>query len=343
MPAFAKASPPEFILLPPTLSHVKPSIAVVGCGAWGRNLVKDFHKLGALEAICDASAPNLEAALRVAPGTRSFATLAEVLADPAIQAVAIATPAETHAALARQALHAGKDVFVEKPMTVATADAELLVREAAAAGRILMVGHLLLHSPMVRRVKELIDEGQLGTVQHVAVKRAKQGKVRAHENVMWSFACHDIAAVLHLLDRRQPIHVQAVGRSFVQPAIEDDTHLHLRFDGGASAHIHSSWYWPDNERSYIVLGDRNWLRMDEVAGTIRLYRKGINPDLGSRDEGSQLVEFDSTQPLEAECRHFLDCIRTRNRPRSDGAQGLDVVRILEWATTLMRQERGPSS
>jgi predicted dehydrogenase len=320
----------------------KPRVAVVGCGAWGQNLVRNFLALDVLGLVCDTVPDALRAASKIAPQTEAADSIDTVFSRKDIQAVALATPAQTHAALAQRALAAGKDVFVEKPMTVSASEAEDLVTSAAKLGRILMVGHILLHAPIMRKVKELVDAGEIGRIQHIAVKRAMQGKVRAHENVMWSFACHDIAAVLFLLEKEAPVAMQAIGRSFVQPSIEDDTHLHLDFGDGVSAHIHSSWYWPDNERHYVVLGDQSWLKVDEVAGKITVHRKGIKRDLSNLDNGSFDVSFEATPPLLAECRHFLECIANRTSPRSDGRNGLNVVRILEQATRCLHQGMRPA-
>lgn len=312
------------------------NVAVVGCGAWGQNLVRNFRELGALHTVCDENAKHLEDASKLAPNAKTLNSFSKILASSEISAVVIATPAETHASLAIAAIESGKDVFVEKPMAISCAEAELMVTTASRRNRIVMVGHLLLYSAMIRKARELILNGTLGRLQHISVKRAKLGKVRSFENVLWSFACHDIAAVLHLFGESQPTNLQCVGRSFVQPTVEDDTHLHLQFPSGCTADIHSSWYWPDNERSYVILGDRRWLKVDEVTSQMTLYDKGIKSDLNARDNGATKVDVESVPPLLVECRHFLESVATRQTPLTPGENGLAVVRILQAATNALR-------
>jgi predicted dehydrogenase len=313
-----------------------PHIALLGCGKWGQNLARDFNELDALRVICDLS-ENIRNDLKVQyPNVDVSGDFLTTIARDDIQAVVIATPAETHFKLAEQALIVGKDVYLEKPMTLSVEEAEKLIAMANQRQRILMVGHLLLYSSPIQWIRSYIASGSLGNVQHISVKRAKTGKVRSHENVMWSFACHDIAAVLYLLDDRKPSAIKAVGNCFVQDGVEDDTHLHLKFSERASAYIHSSWYWPDNERHYVVLGDLQWLKFDEVANEITVYNKGIKGDLTNRDLGSFKPTFETYQPLLKECEHFLECVAQRSTPRSCGRSGLDVVRILENATEVMK-------
>jgi len=313
----------------------KIKIALCGCGKWGQNLARNFNGLDALRVICDPSEDIRNDLKSKYPNVEVSGDFAATVVRKDIHAVVIATPAETHFGLAEQALLAGKDVYLEKPMTLSVDEAEKLIALAAKQQRILMVGHLLLYSSPIQWIRNYIASGSLGKVQHISVKRAKTGKVRSHENVMWSFACHDIAAVLHLLDEREPSEIKAVGNCFVQDGVEDDTHLHLKFASGPSAYIHSSWYWPDNERHYVVLGDLQWLKFDEVANEITVYMKGIQGDLTSRDYGTFTPVFEKYQPLLKECEHFLECVDKRTTPRSCGRNGLDVVSVLENATQVM--------
>ncbi|MDA7676840.1 Gfo/Idh/MocA family oxidoreductase [bacterium] len=312
-----------------------PRIALLGCGNWGKNLARNFNHLDALALVCDLSEAGRATAAEIAPGVATSADFSDAIQSNDIDAVAIATPAQTHFHLAEQALIAGKDVYLEKPMTLSVEEAEKLIDIADQRQRILMVGHLLLYSSPIQWIRSYIASGSLGKVQHISVKRAKTGKVRSHENVMWSFACHDIAAVLYLLNDRKPSEIKAVGNCFLQDGVEDDTHLHLKFSEGASAYIHSSWYWPDNERHYVVLGDLQWLKFDEVVNEITVYNKGIKGDLTNRDLGSFKPNFETYQPLMKECEHFFECLVKRSTPRSCGRNGLDVVRILENATEVM--------
>jgi len=245
------------------------------------------------------------------------------------QAVVLATPAPTHYQLALAALEAGKDVFVEKPMTLRTQEALQLAEYADKHSRILMVGHLLLYQPAIGWMREYLASGKAGDVLHVATQRAKLGKVRREENVWWSFAPHDISVVLALLGNPSIKQVQAQGHAMLQTKIEDSIHVDLRFEGGQTAHIHCSWYWPLNQRNTVVIASEQMLVYDEISQTVTVHDKGVDADLNNRDEGSWCVEVAASEPLRIECEHFLDCLNTRQRPRSDGWNGVAVVEILE--------------
>ena len=233
------------------------------------------------------------------------------------------------------ALEAGKDVFVEKPMTLRTDEARSLAEYADRVSRILMVGHLLLYQPAIGWMKEYLASGKAGNVLHVATQRVKLGKVRREENVWWSFAPHDISVILELLGKPQLQKVSANGHSMLQSAIEDNVHVDLVFTGGQTAHVHCSWYWPLLARNTVVIGDKQMLVYDEVLQKITVYDKGVDESLNNRDSGSKVVEVADSQPLRIECQHFLDCVKTRQRPLSDGWNGVAVVEILEKATELL--------
>ena len=305
-------------------------VIVVGAGNWGKNLVRNFHQLGALAGVAEAN-PDLLAQVRAQyPEVPTYADFDSALAADA-SALVIATPAFTHHKLALQALEAGKDVFVEKPMTMRTEEARQLAEYADQHQRVLMVGHLLLYQEAIAWMQDYLASGEAGEVLHVATQRLKLGKVRAEENVWWSFAPHDISVVLALLGNPPLESVKAQGQAILQPSIADHVHVDLNFAGGKSAHIHCSWQWPEIQRSTVVVAQRQMLVYNEVTQTVTIYDKGVNPDLSHYDRGDREVKFADPAPLARECAHFLQCLQTREQPRSNGWNGVAVVEILEKA------------
>ena len=306
-------------------------VIVVGAGNWGKNLVRNFYNLGALAGVAEVN-PNLRSAVQAEyPDVPTYADYQAAL-ETDISAVVLATPAPTHYQMARAALEAGKDVFVEKPITLKTQEARELAEYADRASRILMVGHLLLYQPAIAWMRDYLASGKAGKVLHVAAQRAKLGKVRREENVWWSFAPHDVSVVLDLLGNPTLKTVQAHGHAMLQPGIEDNVYVDLSFAGGQTAHIHCSWYWPLLQRSTVVVAEKQMLVYDEVLQKVTIYDKGVDNRLNNRDDGSQTVEVAASEPLKNECQHFLDCINSRQRPISDGWNGVAVVEILEKAT-----------
>lgn len=311
-----------------------PAVAVLGAGRWGMNHVRNFAALDALAAVVD---PDPGAAERVAgAGVEApvFASLAEALAGADFAGVVVATPAPRHREDALAAIAAGKDVLVEKPMTLAVDEAEAICEAAEAAGRLVMVGHLLLYQPAIAWIRERIAEGAIGRLRHVEARRLNLGKVRPNENVFWSFAPHDLAVVHHLLGEPALEQVQAFGQAAVQPGIEDLVHADFVFAGGVTAHVQASWFWPELIRKTTVIGDAGAIVYDEVAQQVTLHRTTIDPQSleTARGEPEQAPVADA-QPLRLECQHFLDCIASRSRPRSHGRHGVEVIRMLERATT----------
>jgi len=318
---------------------VSPRVAVVGCGAWGRNHVRTFQELDALAGVVEVLPSLREKVHEEYPGLPVWNTLEQAL-DHA-EGIVVATPAPTHAALAARALEAGKGVLVEKPMTVGSRDAQELVRLARAMGRPLMVGHLLLYQPAVRELHRLLEAGAVGRVLRIHQERLNHGRVRQTENVLWSLAPHDVAVLCHLMGEG-PRVVRASGAAFLQPGIHDDIHLELGFSGGRSAHIHSAWYWPGKRRGLRVLGDEGMIAYNESDQSLTLHRKrlkGGDPPAGLApvDEGSERVFEGHGEPLRLEDQHFLDCLATGAAPLSDGRSGVEVVRVLEEADAQLRQ------
>ena len=262
-------------------------MAVIGCGYWGRNLVRNFSDLGALAAVCDAD-PELA---RQFGGQYQVATPAfeEVLRDPGIDAVAIATPAVTHSSFARQALAAGKHVFVEKPIALNVDAAEELNTLAKQQGRVLMVGHLLQYHPVFIRLKELVAGGGLGRLRHIYSHRLNLGKVRREENILWSFAPHDVSMILSLVGD-EPDSVSAVGSFFLHSQVADVTTTHMAFPGGENAHVFVSWLHPYKEQKLVVVGDEGMAVFDDTLEWERkllIYRHRIvwKDDLPTPDPG----------------------------------------------------------
>lgn len=308
-------------------------VAVLGYGHWGRNLVRVFHELGALHTVCEARD---EARAEVAgkfPGVRVTGDFETVLRDPAIAAVVLATPAETHFALATAALQAGKDTFVEKPLALRSSDAEKIITTARENNRILMVGHLLRYHPAVLKLKELCAQGELGRIEYVYSNRLNLGKVRREENALWSFAPHDVSVLLHLFESI-PIQVSTTGGTYLQPNIADVTVSNLLFDHGARGHIFVSWLHPFKEQKLVVVGSKKMAVFDDLApiNKLMLYDKEIALVHGNyqvkKPEGLP-VAFDAGEPLRNEAQHFLDSVRLRKAPCTDGAEGLRVLLVLQ--------------
>jgi UDP-2-acetamido-3-amino-2,3-dideoxy-glucuronate N-acetyltransferase len=308
-------------------------IAVIGSGYWGKNLVRNFAGLGVLGAVCDSDTKTLETLKAQHPGSKTCTSYSDVLRDEAIQAVAIATPAETHGIMVREALLAGKDVFVEKPLCLSADQGRALVDLARERGRILMVGHLLWYHPAILKLKEFIDTGELGRIQYIYSNRLNLGKIRREENILWSFAPHDISVILGLLGET-PNRVTAQGGNYLHEQIADTTVTLLSFPSGVKAHIFVSWLHPFKEQKLIVVGDRKMAVFDDVEKKDKLLLyphsiqwKGQIPVANRAD--AQPVEIATNEPLREECAHFLDSVRTRRRPRTDGEEGLRVLSVLQ--------------
>jgi predicted dehydrogenase len=314
-------------------------IAVVGLGYWGPNLARNFDAIPGCELIwcCDTSAPARQRVGAQFPGARLTDDLDRVLGDEAVDAVALATPVPTHAEMAVRVLDAGKHCFVEKPLAQSVADAEVALAAAAASGRTLMVGHLLEYHPGVQQLKELADSGELGDqIYYIYGNRLNLGKLRADENALWSLGAHDVSVVLYLAEE-EPWEVLARGESYVRGGVEDVVFCFLRFPSGLSAHLHLSWLDPHKERRFTIVGSRRMATFDDMAleGKLTVYDKGFDEDARTYGEyitrsGSIFCpQIPNVEPLRLECEHFIDCIRRELRPRSDGASGVRVVRVLE--------------
>jgi len=307
------------------------NVAVVGNGYWGKNLVRNFFELGALRTVCDES-PLVEANIREKYPLLAFCRdYSEVLSDENIAAVVLATPAALHFDMAKRAIQAGKDVFVEKPLALSAAEGSELVELAARNRRILMVGHILQFHPAVQKLKELIRAGALGQLQYVYSNRLNIGKIRTEENILWSFAPHDISVMLGLLDE-EPESVTCEGGFYLTNRVADVTLSQFAFTSGVRAHIFVSWLHPFKEQRLIVVGSEKMAVFDDTAADkLLLYSHRVEwkdriPNAVKAD--AEPVALDASEPLRNECRHFLDCMVSRRSPLTDGREGLRVLRVL---------------
>ncbi len=314
------------------------TVGVVGLGYWGPNLARNFERLpeSELKWICDLSEGNRKRLEPQFPGARATAELEDLLSDPELDAVVIATHVPTHADLAERVLRAGKHCFVEKPLAQSAAEAERVTAAAAAHGRVLMVGHLLEYHPGVEKLKEVAAAGELGEIHYIYSNRLNLGKLRADENALWSLGAHDVSVVLHLADE-EPSHVEARGESYMRRGVEDVVFCFMRFPSGLVAHLHLSWLDPHKERRFTIVGSRRMATFDdmELERKVTVYDKGFDEDFSSygeyiaRSGDIWSPRISNEEPLAIECRHFLQRVREGGEPRSGGASGLRVVRVLE--------------
>jgi UDP-2-acetamido-3-amino-2,3-dideoxy-glucuronate N-acetyltransferase len=329
---------------------VNRNISVVGCGYWGKNLVRNFAELSALHTICDSNSEVLSKFASIYPNVKGETNLDVVLTDKEIEGVVIALPAALHYQAARQALLAGKDVFVEKPITSKSSEAQELVELAEERKRILMVGHLMLYHPAVPILKRHIQSGDLGEIYYLYSTRVNLGQVRRDESALWRLAPHDISLFLYLLEDFPKV-VSARGISYVQSHLEDVVFITLQFPPDVLAHIHASWLDPHKIRQLTVVGSKKMAVFDDMEPEhkLKIYDQGVvdnrdkvAPSSGTltlRSEGVSLPMVDLSEPLSLECRHFLECMKNRSTPLSNGKQGLEVVRILEKVEEVMKHGR----
>jgi predicted dehydrogenase len=313
-------------------------VAVAGLGYWGPNIARNLAALPGVELAwcCDPLEDNRARAAAMFPRTRLTGDLGEVLGDDTVDAVALATPVPTHAALAVRVLEAGKHCFVEKPLAQSAGDAEAVVAAARTAGRTLMVGHLLEYHPGVMKLKELIDQGELGRVLYIYGNRLNLGKLRADENALWSLGAHDVSVLLRLAGE-EPYEVEARGESYMREGVEDVVFCFLRFPSGLAAHLHLSWLDPHKERRFTVVGEHRMATFDDMAleAKITVYDKGFDEQASSygeyitRSGDIWSPRISNVEPLRTECGHFVRSVREGVPPVSDGEAGLRVVRVLE--------------
>jgi predicted dehydrogenase len=316
-------------------------IGIVGCGYWGPNLVRDFSEIdGVKVASCaDLSESRLAAVKKRLPEVSATKNSADIISDKSIDAVVIATPASSHYKIAKDALVAGKHVFVEKPITSTIEEAEELIRIADKAKKILMVGHTFEYNPAVERMKECIQKKDVGDVYYITSRRLNLGKIREDINAMWNLAPHDISILIYILGK-SPTEVRAWGGTFLQENIEDVVMMTLTFPGNIIANIHVSWLDPLKVREMVVVGSKKMIVYDDVnnEGKIKIYDKGADKMVSSDTFGEFQIKLRGGdilipklamyEPLKKECEHFIECITHGKSPRTDGENGLRVVKVL---------------
>jgi UDP-2-acetamido-3-amino-2,3-dideoxy-glucuronate N-acetyltransferase len=320
-------------------------LALVGAGHWGANLARTFDALGALAVICEVNEATLAAYRARYPHVKLTSSIADVLADRSINKVAIATPAALHHSLAKAAVVAGKDTFVEKPLCLELAQGEELISLANACDRLLMVGHLLQYHACVIRLKELIAQGTLGRLLTITSNRLNYGRFGRDGNALWSFAPHDISVILSLTGDRLPEHIRCTGASYLSSNVADSTLTVMRFAGGISTHVYVSWLNPFKEQKLTVVGTNGMAVFDDTKPwreKLTLHRNYLSApgegELAPLKIEGELVEVPEVEPLLSECRHFLDCCRGRSVPRTDGAEGLRVLRVLQLAQLSLERD-----
>ena len=320
-----------------------PKVAVIGAGAWGRNLVRNYHQLGALHMVCDADETVLSQLEKQYPLVRPCLAYADVLSDPDVRGVVISTPAETHFSLAREALLAGKHICVEKPLALSDREGEELIALADDMKLTLMVGHLLQYHPVFVRLKVLTVSGCLGRINYIYSHRLNLGKIRREENALWSFAPHDISMILSLTGE-EPESVQATGGNYLHRKIADVTTTHLEFPSGVKAHVFVSWLHPYKDQKLVVVGDRKMAVFDDTMPwpeKLLLYHHEIvwknNVPVPAKGEPERVADIPEQEPLRLECEHFLNCVAGGKQPVTDGREGLRVLRVLNASQQSLNQ------
>ena len=322
-------------------------IACVGGGYWGKNLIRNFESLGALSWVCESDSETRRELQEAYPQARFTSDLQEILGDSNVTGVVIATPAETHGELAKRALLAQKDVFVEKPLCLSVAEGRQLVGLASQHNRVLMVGHLLWYHPAVLKLQELINAGELGRIQYIYSNRLNLGKIRREENILWSFAPHDLSVILGLVGE-MPVGIEAQGGYHLHDHIADVTVSLLAFPSGVKAHVFVSWLHPFKEQKLIVVGDRKMAVFNDMQPQQKLVLYPHSIDwknhipIASKAE-AEPVPINSTEPLREECNHFLECIETRQTPRTNGCEGLRVLEVLERCQNALHKVSSPGA
>jgi UDP-2-acetamido-3-amino-2,3-dideoxy-glucuronate N-acetyltransferase len=323
---------------------VPRNIAVIGCGYWGKNVVRAFHDLGALRCVCDVRPQALETA-RERYGVQTSSSMTEVLSDRDVEGVAIAAPAVHHYHLVRQALEAGKHVLVEKPLALHLAEGRHLAEIADSHHRVLMVGHILQYHPAILKLKELISAGELGRIKYIYSSRLNLGKLRAEENILWSFAPHDISAVLYLLEE-MPTRVASHGGTYIDSRVADTTLSTCQFASGVNVHIFVSWLHPFKEQKLTIVGGKKMAVFDDMEPERKLVLYSHRIDwvdrvpVAYKDDG-QLVPIAKEEPLRRECEHFMECIREKHKPRTDAAGALQVLEVLDACERSLRNGGSP--
>jgi len=309
------------------------SVAVVGCGYWGKNLVRSFAELGALHTICDTNPEALERMTRLYSGTNTEREYQQILNSSEIKGVVVATPAALHYSMAKQALLAGKDTFVEKPLALSIAEGKELVDLAQENHRILMVGHILEYHPAVVKLQEMVDKGELGKIQYIYSNRLKLGKFRSQENVIWSLAPHDVSVILLLLNNTMPWQVSTYGGCYLRQNVADVALSTLSFNSRVKAYVFVSWLHPFKEQRLVVVGDKAMMVFNDANPKEKLFYYNQPVEWAGREPTpspckATVIEIALGEPLKLECQDFIQCIKSRRKPKADGNKGLQVLDVL---------------
>lgn len=329
------------------------NVAVVGCGYWGPNLIRNFSSLSdcSVKKICDSSSERLAHIKKLYRDAETTTKFEDVLADPHIDAVALATPIRSHFEMGTKSLEAGKHTFIEKPMACSTAECKQLIKTAEKHRLVLAVGHTFIYSTPVRKIKEIVDAGDLGQIQYISSRRLNLGLFQTDINVAWDLAPHDISVILYIMGK-QPISVNCQGKANVNPNVEDVTNIILNFSGGGFATIQSSWLDPNKIRETTFVGTKKMLVYNDIEPIekIKIYDKHVEmpPHYDTFAEFQYAYHYgdmyspylEMVEPLKVECRHFLDCINGSAKPLTGGLEGLQVVQILEAASQSLKKNGG---
>jgi UDP-2-acetamido-3-amino-2,3-dideoxy-glucuronate N-acetyltransferase len=326
-------------------SSIHPSLMLVGAGNWGKNLARHFHALGFLHTICDTREAILDTYATQYPEVTLTTHLKAALENPLITKVVIATTAASHFSIAKQALLAGKDVFVEKPLCLDAVEGEELIKIAKERALILMVGHLLQYHPCVLRLQELLAQGELGKLQYVVSNRLNLGSIRTEENALWSFAPHDFSVIISLCGYRLPQKIRSVGSDYLSKGIADTTMTIMRFEGNIQAHVYVSWLNPFKEQKLTVIGSTGIAVFDDTqpwADKLVLFRNHVKWEHGNIPQANknapEKIAVEPKEPLGEECQHFLKCCQQRTQPRTDGYEGLRVLKALQAAQASLNED-----
>ncbi len=319
-------------------------LAVIGCGKWGLNHIKTAYKIlsSNLLSVCDLNSSNFFKVKQISEEINTTTDIENIIKNPNINAVIISTPAETHYELAKKCLLVGKNVLVEKPITLLSKEACDLVNISKEKNVKLMVGHVLLYHPAVLTLKEKITEGTIGKLQYIYSNRLNLGTIRSEENILWSFAPHDISIIQFFTDSK-PIWIGAKGAAFIQQNIEDTTITYLKYPDNIHAHIFVSWLHPFKEHRVVVIGDEGMLVFEDSLKDekLKFFKKGfslVNGSLEKFDSDYEVIKFPDKAPLEEEQKHFFDCILNNVNPRTDGVHAKEVLEILEIAQLRLKDE-----
>lgn len=320
---------------------MKKSVALIGAGNWGKNHLRNLLELKVLHSVLEQDEGTIESRKKDFPAVRFTRDMRDVKENPGVEGVVISTPASTHFQMTKEFLQAGKDVLVEKPLALTVEEGGELIDLARQKGAVLMVGHILQYHPAVLKLKELIDEGFLGKIRYIYSNRLNIGKLRTEENVLWSFAPHDISLILMLLDAEEPLRVEASGGAYLNSDVFDTTLTSMEFRNGVKSHIFVSWLHPFKEQKLVVIGSEKMAVFDDISREkLFVYPHKIKWEKGkipvAEKADFQVVEFEHKQPLMEELTHFVECMKNRRSPRTNGSEGIRVLQVLEKAEHSLR-------